>query len=156
MSFFIIKKLVCAVRHPNGEKVASEELCGQALYTHRCPPPTIFMTVASKYQSEPWILTPFPPHVTMVNPLAKFQLCQSTSNECSSWREYKYGLLYFRASSISPSLRSSDDLLNLVPESQERCRLDFRKHRDCAEHDHRQHNVMLSTASHCFDSVVYL
>ena len=68
---------------------------------------------------------------------------------------YKYGLLYFRASSISPSLRSSDDLLNLVPESQDRYRLDFRKHRDCDELDNHRAN-MLCSASHCSDSVVYL
>ena len=31
------------------------------LLTHRCLPPAIFMTVASQYHSEPWVLTPFPP-----------------------------------------------------------------------------------------------
>ena len=76
------------------------------LCTHLCLPPAICMTVASQYHSEPWALTPFPPHVTMNNPLAQFQLCQSTSNECSSWREYKYEYLYFRASSVSPSFQS--------------------------------------------------
>jgi hypothetical protein len=38
------------------------------LFTHRCLPPAIFMTVASQYHSEPWVLTPFPPHVTMMIP----------------------------------------------------------------------------------------
>ena len=76
------------------------------LCTHQCLPPAIFMTVASKYRSEPWVLTQFPPHATMNNPLAQFQLCQSTSNECSSWWEYKYEYLYFRASSVSLSFQS--------------------------------------------------
>ena len=42
------------------------------LCTHQFLPPTIFKTVASQYHSEPWALTPFPPHtdhVTMNNPL---------------------------------------------------------------------------------------
>ena len=76
------------------------------LCTHLCLPPAICMTVASQYHSEPWALTPFPPHVTMNNPLAQFQLCQSTPNECSSWRECSYEYLYFRASSVSPSFQS--------------------------------------------------
>ena len=98
------------------------------LCTHRCLPPAIFMIVAPKYHSEPWVVTPFPPRVAMNNPLAQFQLCQSTSNECSSWREYKYGVWYFRASSVPPSFRTSDVILSsspeLVPKSQLRTSTD--------------------------------
>ena len=35
------------------------------LLTHRCLAASILMIVASQYHSEPWVLTPFPPHVTM-------------------------------------------------------------------------------------------
>ena len=53
------------------------------LLTYRCLHPAIVMTVASQYHSEPWVLTPCPPRVTMSNPLAQDSLTFESSHEGS-------------------------------------------------------------------------
>ena len=87
-------------------------IAGGPVHTKSCLQRSLRLSVASQYHPEPWALTPFPPHVTMNNPLAQFQLCQSKCDQNLLCQTMTTLFALLNAGSIRMSLFIQKRLIN--------------------------------------------